>query len=130
MQKIKTVADLKTAIQQLEYKQANQLLSLKEQFHATHESLKPWNVFKNTFKEFTSSPDFKGTILSTTIGLATGYLSKSLVVGASHNPIKKLIGSFLQLAVTNGVSKNPEVVKSMVGNILSFFSKTKTESSR
>ena len=125
MQKITTAAELKIAIQQLEYKQAKEWPLLKEQFLTTYEGIKPLNVIKSTFKEFRSSPDFKDNLLSTTMGLTAGYLSKLLIVGTSHNPIKKILGSILELGVSNVVSKNPDTIKSLVNNIIEFFNKKK-----
>ncbi len=118
MQKITTAEELKNTIQQLEYKQALEWVLLKEQFLTTCESLKPLNVIKNTFKEFTTSPDIKNKILDTAIGLATGYLSKALMVGSSHNPLKKIVGAFLQIGISNVVSKNAETIKSFLKKIV------------
>jgi len=47
--------------------------------------LKPVNLLKSTLKDITSSPYLIDNILGTTIDLATGYLSKKLVVRASGN---------------------------------------------
>ena len=123
MQKITTAADLKNTIQQLEYKQSNEWPLLKEQFLDTYESLKPANLIKSTFKELTTAPDFKGSLLDTTLSLAAGYLSKKAVVGSTHNPLKQLFGALLQMAVTGIVSKNADEIKStimyLINNIFS-----------
>lgn len=123
MQKITTVADLKNAIQQLEYKQANEWPLLKKQFLTTYESLQPLNVIKKSFTELIASLDIKDNLLSTAMGLTAGFLSKAIFVNVSHNPIKKLFGSFLQLIVSNVVSENPGIIKLLAGNMVSFFSK-------
>jgi hypothetical protein len=47
------------------------------------------------------------------MGLTTGYLSKKLVVGFSGNIIRKLLGSILQLGVTNVVAQHPDSLKSL-----------------
>ena len=125
IQKIKTVMDLKSAIEQLEYKQSAEWPLLKEQFLITYENLKPLNVLKKAFKEVTSTPVFTGDMLSTAIGLTAGYLSKSIVVGVSHNPIKKLLGELLGVGISNIVSKNSDTIKLMAGKAVSFFSKKK-----
>ncbi|HEX7412780.1 MAG TPA: hypothetical protein VF411_01955 [Bacteroidia bacterium] len=123
MQKIKTANDLKAAIQQLEIKQAYELVLLKEQFNTTYESLKPLNLIKNTFREAVSSPKVKNSLLATTIGLAGGYLSKKLMVGASKNPIKKIVGTLLELGVANVASKNSETIKWVADKLINFLSK-------
>ena len=112
MQKITSTADLRKSILVLEIKQANEGQLLKEQFKTTIENLKPVNLIKNTVTELATAPDFKGSLLDTAIGLATGYLSKKIIVGNTHNPIKKLFGVILQIGVTNIVSKNADGVKS------------------
>jgi hypothetical protein len=123
MQKISNVTDLKIAIRQLEFKQANEWPMLKNQFHHTYESLKPLTVLKNTFKEFTTLPEVKDNIAGTLTGLTAGFLSKAFVTGASHHPVRKFLGTMLQLAITNMVSGNPETIKSVAGYIMNFFKK-------
>ena len=125
IQKIKTVMDLKSAIEQLEYKQSAEWPLLKEQFLITYENLKPLNVLKKAFKEVSSTPDFKNDMLGATIGLTAGYLSKAIIVGVSHNPIKKLLGELLGVGISNIVSKNSDTIKLMAGKVVSFFSKKK-----
>jgi hypothetical protein len=45
--------------------------------------------------------------------LATGYLSKKIIIGTSANIFRKLIGSVLQLGVTSAVSQHPDTIKSL-----------------
>ncbi|MHB8259610.1 MAG: hypothetical protein ACYDCN_00775 [Bacteroidia bacterium] len=125
MQNIKTASDLKAAIQQLEIKQANELVLLKEQFSTTYESLKPLNILKRQLKEVVSSPEVKNSLLATLVGLAGGYISKKVMVGGSKNPIKKIIGTLLELGVANIASKNPETIKWAANTLVSFLSKKK-----
>jgi hypothetical protein len=111
MQNITSAAELKNAIQLLEVEQAIKGQQLKEQFYLTCESLKPVNLLKSTLKEIASSPNLIDNILATTIGLATGYLSKKIFIGASGNLFRKLFGSVLRLGVTNVVAQHPNAVK-------------------
>lgn len=112
MENITTTVELKNAIQYLEIEQATQGRLLKEQFHLTYKSLMPFNLFKSSLHEVTSSPFLIENILGTAIGLATGYFSKRMVVGASVNGMRKLLGSVLQVGVTKLVSKNPGAISS------------------
>lgn len=104
----------------LQNKQAEELKLLKEQFHLTYETLKPINLIKSSFHEVTSSPspDIKNNLLNNVIGLTTGYLSKKIIVGASNNPIKKILGALLQFTIANVVSKHSDAIKSVGGNLL------------
>jgi|ERR1019366_1002579 hypothetical protein len=102
----------------LQNKQALELKILKEQFHLTYESLKPNNLLKSTVHEVVSSPDIKDKILNNVIGLATGYLSRKVLLRASHNPIKNILGTVLQFAIANVVAKHSDTIKSTGENIL------------
>ena len=127
MQKIITAVDLKKTIQQLEIRQTNELLSLKEELHIIHENLKPANLVKNTFRELTTAPEFKGNILDVALSLAAGYLSKKVVIGSTHNPLKQVLGTILQMGVTTMVSKNTDGIKSVTAKLIStVFSKKHT----
>ena len=101
-----------------EHKQAIQLHELKEQLHTTYESILPYNIIKNTLAKVRSSPDIKTTIINSVIGLGTGFLSKKILVGRSHNPVKNLFGTLIEFAVAGFVSKHPDGIKSTVKNFL------------
>lgn len=105
--------DLKEAIFLLKKKQTVELKLLKEHMQTVKESLKPVNLIKGLFRQVTSAPEIKGDILGSIIGLATGYVSKKAFVGGSHNPITKIIGSLLQMGVSNVASNNSDFIKSI-----------------
>ena len=113
METISSIASLKNAIQLLEAEQTVKGILLKEQFQLTYESLKPINILKNTLKEVSSSPLLIDNILGSVVGLATGYVSKKIVVGASGNIFRNMLGSILQFGVSNVVSQHPDTIKSI-----------------
>jgi len=113
MQNITSTAGLKNAIQLLEVEQAIRGELVKEQFLLICESLKPINILKSTFKDITSSSSLLDNILGTTVGLATGFISKKIVVGTSGNIFKKIFGSMVQSGVSSFVAKHPEAIKSV-----------------
>jgi len=123
MQTITTAEELKSAIRQLEQKQAEEWTLLKQQCMSTYESLKPMNAIKNTLRELVTSPDLKKDLVGTLLGLAVGFLSKKIAVGSTHNPLKQLLGAFLQMGVADVVSKNSDGIKStfmkLLRNVLS-----------
>ena len=112
MKPITTSADLKMAIQQLEQQQAYEFTLLKDEFHATGEKLKPLNIIKRTFKNAVAGPDLKTNVMNAAIGLATGIVTKKLMIGKTINPFKKLFGALIEMAVANKVSKNADDIKS------------------
>ena len=123
MQKIISTINIKEAINLLEIEQEEKSELLKEQYLLTFESLKPANLLKSTLKDISSSPILMSDILGTAIGLATGYLSKKIVVGGSDNIFRKLFGTIMQVSVSNTVARHPEAIKSIgkfiIGYIIS-----------
>lgn len=110
--------DLKEAIFLLKKKQKIELRLLMEQIETVKESLKPVNLIKSLFHQVTSAPDIKDNFIGSIIGLASGYVSKKVFVGGSHNPITKLIGLLLQMGVSNVASNNSDSIKSMGEKLL------------
>lgn len=103
---------------------AHELALLKEQFHITYQSLKPVNIIKNAFHDMTASPDVRNDLVSNAIGLGAGFLSKKVLVGSSHNPIKKILGNVTQFAVANLVAKYGGGIAAVGSNLLKSFSNT------
>jgi hypothetical protein len=126
MQNITSAAELKDAIQLLEAEQSIKGQLLREQLFLTYESLKPANLLRNALKEISSTPYLIDNISGTAMGMLGGFLSKKIFVGTSGNLMRKLFGSVLQIGVTNLVSQNSEIIKS-VGQALirHFFQKKK-----
>lgn len=102
----------------LEAKQSLELQALKDQFHVTYESLKPFNILRSAFKEVTTSPDIKDNLLNNAIGMTTGYLSKKVLVGSTHNPLKNIVGTLLQFAIGNVVAKHSSGLIATGGSML------------
>lgn len=118
MKNITSIDELRESILLLEMQQANDWCLLKEEFHTTYESLKPMNMIKSSFKDMTSSPSLKTDVVNSLIGLATGFIAKKVLLGNTHNPITKLLGLILEIAVANKVSKNADGIKSAGSSIL------------
>lgn len=114
MEKITSTKELKNAIQLLEVERAISEGLLKEQFYLTIDRFRPINLIKKTLAEVASSQNLVSNIVSTAIGLGTGYVSRKIFVGTSGNIFKKLIGALLQMEVTNEVIRHPEKLKSLV----------------
>lgn len=90
---------------------------LKIHFQQAYESLKPLNLIKSTIKQVISGPDLKGSLVDTAMGYATGIIAKKIILGKTHNPFTKLLGTIIEMAVANKVSKNAGEIKT-IGGIL------------
>lgn len=108
MENITSAADIKNAIRFLEADQEVKRQQLRAQFDDTFESLKPANLLKTAVKEISSSPFLLTNIGGAAVGLATGYLSKKVVFGASKSILKRSLGLALQFGVTNLISRHPD----------------------
>lgn len=108
MKKSNHTETLKEAIQLLKLKQDQDLLELKDQYFYTYESLKPANLIKTAIGHLAHSSEFKANVLSNVVGLATGYLSKKILIGSTHSPVKRILGTLLQFVITTAVSKQTE----------------------
>ena len=83
MQNITSVVELRHAIQILELEHEYKGQKLKEEFFQTFESFKPGNLLKGTLKDMVTSPFMIENIFINVVGMATGYLSKKIFIGAS-----------------------------------------------
>ena len=110
---------LRDAILELKSTQSREAALLKQQFQFVFEGIKPVNLVKSVFNEIRDSRELRNNLINTSVGLFAGYLSKSLFVRASKNPVKKLVGTALMFGITNLVAKNPETIKSMGRGVLS-----------
>jgi hypothetical protein len=125
MQNMNSSDGLRNAIQSLEAQQAFKGQLLKEQLFITYESLRPVNLLINTIRDLASTPNLLDNILGTATGIATGYLSKKVFIGASVNLFRKIIGSVLQVGVTNAFAQHPEGIKSFGHLIIQYFLRKK-----
>lgn len=123
MGKIQSISDLEDAILLLKNKRLEEEKMLKEIFNQTYESIKPINIIKNIFRETVEPQNLKDSLVSTSVGLGLGYLSKILFQRIVKVPFKKFFGSALMLSVENLVAKYPEVVTTIANFFLNTFSK-------
>jgi hypothetical protein len=113
MKKLNETDALNELIQLNQQQYDNDLRLLKEQFHIAYESIKPINLIKNLVHEVTASPEIKEDVLSNVLGLATGFISKKIMIDENGCTFKKVIGTVLQFAVANVVSKHSANIKAV-----------------
>ncbi|MBN1625075.1 MAG: hypothetical protein JW944_01010 [Deltaproteobacteria bacterium] len=110
---IKTSKELKEAICLLEEKQDLQVKLLKNSLLSVSEELKPSNIMKNIFSKVTASPDLRGGIITTAIGLSAFYLTRKTLWRSGRNPLRKILSSILQLGLSNVIAGNPKAIKAI-----------------
>jgi hypothetical protein len=78
MEKITTVQELRSAIHQLESKQAGDWAALKKECVSVAETLKPGNIIKTTFTGLLSEPYLRTTVINAVLGLTTGFVANTM----------------------------------------------------
>ncbi|WP_026705940.1 hypothetical protein [Flavobacterium soli] len=112
MQVIKDDRSLAEAIRIMENQQRAELDLLKRHFEFTVDQLNPVNIVKEKISEAVSSigetissDSFKSKALKFGVGLASGFLTKKIIVGSSGGIFKKLLGMAVQAGVSGLVMK-------------------------
>lgn len=113
MKKLNETDALNELIQLNQQQYYTDLRLLKDQFHIAYESIKPINLIKNLVHEVTASPEIKEDLASNILGLATGFISKKIMIDEKGSTFKKVIGTVLQFAVANVVSKHSVNIKAV-----------------
>ncbi|MGN6645618.1 MAG: hypothetical protein ACTHJT_03725 [Cytophaga sp.] len=98
--------NLKEAIALLKKKKRIERNLLNEYIHDVQESLKPINLIKGLFNQ-----SHNESLIDMLIGMGTGYLSKKVFVGGSHNIFKKGFGVLVQMGVEKFTSGHTDSIK-------------------
>lgn len=122
MYNISGTKDLKEAVGLLEREVDEQKQLLSEQLSVIYESFAPANIIKEVFNEVVTSEEFRSNILTATVGISTGYLTKKLIFKKNSNAFKMLSGNLLQYAVANLIVNPARVMKTVILPLLGFFS--------
>lgn len=125
MTKISNIDELKESILLLEIKQAEEYELLKIQFTITSEQLKPINLIKRSISGLIGGSDQEESLVNSVIGVTAGSLSKKMAIGSTHNPIKQILGTILQIGITSLVTKNGDAIRSGAMNLIGQFLRKK-----
>lgn len=112
MYKINSDKTLTEAIRNLEAQRILELEILKMHTELTLHELNPVNIVKekihdsiSNLGETVQSAGFKNGLLKSGIGLATGFLTKKILVGSNSGILKRILGTAVQAAVSGFVIK-------------------------
>ena len=131
MKKTSAAVSLASTILLLENRRTIEWELLKEQIGVVNENLKPVNLVKNLFKEVTTSVDIKDNLIDNAIGITTGYIARKILWSSSRNPLINILGTILQMGISNIVTKHPDAIKSTGLDILkSIFSRHKPDTTQ
>jgi hypothetical protein len=113
MYNINNTHDLNEAILLLENEVDEQKRKLNDQLNVLYESFKPVNVVKDVFSEVVTSDDFRSNLISATMGISTGYITKKLLFRKSSNLFKSLAGNLVQYGLANLIIHPSKTLKTI-----------------
>ncbi|WP_369012693.1 hypothetical protein [Flavobacterium anhuiense] len=105
MEAIYNIDQLNRKIEELEVRQDKEWCAIKDHIDEIKDNLKPINLIRNTVEEINETVGFKSHIAQSAISIGIGYLAKRFIVGKGDSMFKGVLGSLIQLIVTNLVSK-------------------------
>ncbi|MBO9585652.1 MAG: hypothetical protein J7574_15915 [Flavobacterium sp.] len=105
MEAIYNIDQLNRKIEELEVRQNTEWCAIKDHIDEIKDNLKPINLIRNTVEEINETVGFKSHIAQSAISIGIGYLAKRFIVGKGDSMFKGVLGSIVQLIVTNLVSK-------------------------
>jgi hypothetical protein len=118
MKKVDETEKLNAAIALLEEIKKEEQAQLKVQFNIVAENFKPLNLVKSAIDDIIHQPNLKEDGLDTFVALIVGYFSKKIFIGSTHNPFKQIFGSFMQMGITNVISKNAEAIRVFLSSFI------------
>jgi hypothetical protein len=124
------IESLDRSIQQAEAEHAAARMAFREDLALAGENLNPSSIIGRMISPNTDKQDMEDQTISpvdNVIGIASGFLTKKLLLGATHNPLLKLAGYLVQAGVTELVSRHPEQVKRAGNKVFQLLSRKKKE---
>lgn len=118
MKNINSTYELSEAISSLSLQQNTQGKLLKDQFLTTIRYFKPANLIRETLEDVVNSPELVKNIVSTSLGITTGFITKKVITHNSGNIFLKLLGNIIQIVVTTAIATHPDEVKAAGGKII------------
>jgi hypothetical protein len=118
MHKVTSTSELKDVIERLEYKQKEQWIGLKDNINVAFDSLKPINLIRSTYKEFVSTPHMAENLVNSTIGIATGLITKKFIVRKSGNVLRHFTGGLAQMLISNFVTRHSGTIKTIGSGLI------------
>jgi hypothetical protein len=98
-------AVLMERIKALQTKQSTDFQDLKIQYQMTIDSFKTVNLIKTSLQEIITTPNLTSNLIGGTLGMGTSYLLKTVLSDNNKNPIKKILGKVVKLAIKSWVGR-------------------------
>jgi hypothetical protein len=121
MTEIKNTLQLLEAIESLKIKQKLEEQELKKEFTDLFEKIQPINVIRETVNELVESKSLQTDVIDLSLGTATGFAIRKLIVGETKNPIGQILGRMIEQTVSQKIISNRVVIHNIGRNVLNLF---------
>jgi len=118
---ISNAVELKDAIQKLESDKVVQVFLMRQEFEHAYESINPLSLIRDNLEVSPSSKFLGNNMISTSVGLATGFLIKKWIMGKSDNPIRGILGSAAQIGAINLMARYQSAIEIVGRTLLQLF---------
>lgn len=117
---ISNAVELKDAIQKLESDRVVQGFLIKQEVEHAYNSINPLTMIKENLED-SSSNLLGNNVISTSVGLAAGFLIKKWIIGKSGNQFRGILGSAAQIGVINLIAQYHSTVEIVGRTLLQLF---------
>lgn len=93
---------------------------IKQQATGIYESFKPVNIIKRSLESSMEIPEIKEKLIHSLLGLATGFITKKILVKKSDSNMGKVLGTILQFVIAAIVAKNTDKIKEVSKSMLQY----------
>lgn len=125
-----SLEQLQQQINMLEKKQALELSQLHEALKDAYENLRLKDLVKEGVSEVIDKSEIKDKVVNNTIGAASGFLAKRILMGSKLGPLGGLVGLALQFGVSTVVANNMDNIKSLGKKLINRQDKEDDESEK
>jgi hypothetical protein len=123
---ITSIENLGEAIQLLEKIKSEEELILRK-FNRSNDNEKSIKLIRRKIREVAESTEIQPNILSVSVSLTAGYLTKKLFEKVSTSPFKKIFGTVIMFGITNILVKHPEVISKLGERLINILRKKPDE---
>jgi hypothetical protein len=120
MTTITNATELQAAIQKLESEKVVQAFLLKEECVQLLNKFNPMNLIEDQLENSSTSASDGQKTGAVWIGWLSGYLIKKWITGNTNNPIRRIIGSAVQVWIANQIALHSSKIDIVVRNLFQF----------
>lgn len=113
------MAELQHEIAVLKAQRTADVQQIRHTFDATKKQFAPMTLLHDGLKDAFKDKRIQSSVLDGAVSVATGFLTKRAIVGASGGALRQLIGMLVQTGATSAIYQNSDKLKGKIIPVLS-----------